>query len=183
MFSEWRGGVGEGERWLREPEGGSDPHQAPWFDGREWKWGSRRDASESAPNRPAAGTSAAWGLHAHLEGESPDAGAFLGTDPSGRPLEDLFPSGASLARSPQSARKTLVNAGRLHVIYRQARPLPLLLIPGYQRWRTQGFSSERARQRTGHLRCRERGRRRHACRSQTWVARKVPCRIAPEAAV
>ena len=56
-------------------------------------------------------------------------------------------------------------------------------LPGYQRWRTQGFSSERARQRTGHLRCRERGRRRHACRSQTWVARKVPCRIAPEAAV
>src|ERR1035441_4155440 len=53
-------------------------------------------------------------------------------------------------------------------------------LPGYQRWRTQGFSSERARQRTGHLRCRERGRRRHACHSQTWVARKVPCRVAPE---
>jgi len=32
-------------------------------------------------------------------------------------------------------------------------------LPGYQRWRTQGFSSERARQRTGHLRCREPGLR------------------------
>src|SRR5947207_97990 len=56
-------------------------------------------------------------------------------------------------------------------------------LPGYQRWRTQGFSSERACQRTGHLRCRQRGRRRHACHSQTWVAPRVPCRIAPEAAV
>ena len=55
-------------------------------------------------------------------------------------------------------------------------------LPGYQRWRTQGFSSERARQRTGHLRCRVTWAR-HAVRSHTWVARKVPFPIAPEAAV
>jgi predicted dithiol-disulfide oxidoreductase (DUF899 family) len=56
-------------------------------------------------------------------------------------------------------------------------------LPGYQRRRAQTFSSERARQRTGHLRYRECGRRRHVRRSQTWIARKVPYRIAPEAAV
>ena len=37
----------------------------------------------------------------------------MGPDPSGRLLRGLFPSGASIARSPQSARKTLVNAARL----------------------------------------------------------------------
>lgn len=56
-------------------------------------------------------------------------------------------------------------------------------LPRHQRWRTPGFSSERARQGTGHLRCRERGCRGHACRPEAWLARKVPCRITPEAPV
>src|SRR5947207_14968068 len=52
---------------------------------------------------------------------------------------------------------------------------------GCQCWKKQVCPSERACQRTGHLRCRERGRRRHACYSQAWFARKVCRRVAPEA--